>query len=668
MDCTDEPLAGVVPEISTNVDAERTEQSGIELEHEIVSEGTEEQFEDTDPINFGQPTTDLNYVQRTSLKLFALKLKCNLSRAQTKMVSDFVDDLLDEFIPGFKCLSQHSSKQLLHSLCPVKPVSYDICRRGCFLFDSEVECPKCHASRYKTEGPLNTPIIGNPARQMKSLLYHSHTRNLLLNNFDNDTDVYKDIFDGSIFKGCDRSASDLFIGLYIDGFFTNNKQSQSLELIQLVLYNFPPSIRYKNDMMMKSFKLHTLVFTGDMLAVAPLAGHLGHNSMRPCRICTVPFIPATSTIPKIPKHLPIFASGIPSVRKRTIQDFHAGDENAQFEKDLESSRLTIPKHEFHGSFRVPGSRYSVRAVDWIDLVRYVLPALVVPSLSSDAVTAVMAVVRFVQLTQRKRITEEGLLMMDEDLLTWNDFIELMQQNLIVGRNFVTPNHHYLSHVTEAIRQLGPMYSYSARSMERSIGTLKRLIRSKQDSGINGINVMLDLSALAYVELLGDLDLKVYDNEVYEYGDDDDNDDDNDGNDDDDDGNDDSSEDDETTTRMTVAKMTTTMRTTIAMTAMTLMMPMPSLANLVLCWISPIKMDGPICFDPLHDTFLSPINNMPASKANSQSCTYLFPVNSVDLPVGAITNSRSEETYYFWADMVCSSDLDGLVLGSIDRLF
>ncbi|SAM02425.1 hypothetical protein [Absidia glauca] len=336
--------------------------------------------------------------------------------------------------------------------------------------------------------------------------------------------------------------------------------------------------------------------------------------MRPCRICTVPFIPATSTIPKIPKHLPTYASGIPSVRKRTIQDFHAGDENmclqpsdaakmvpgfggpfffgldelhligmglchhlyklfkgeydgenafkhtrtntnlwslskpkpwwAQFEKDLESSRLTIPKHEFHGSFRVPGSRYSVRAVDWIDLVRYVLPALVVPSLSSDAVTAVMAVVRFVQLTQRKRITEEGLLMMDEDLTTWNDFIELMQQNLIVGRNFVTPNHHYLSHVTEAIRQLGPMYSYSARSMERSIGTLKRLIRSKQDSGINGINVMLDLSALAYVDLLGDLDLKVYDNEVYEYGDDDDNDDDDDGNDDDDDGNDDSSEDDD----------------------------------------------------------------------------------------------------------------------------
>jgi hypothetical protein len=208
-------------------------------------------------------------------------------------------------------------------------------------------------------------------RQMKSLLYHSHTRNLLLNNFDNDTDIYKDIFDGSIFKGCNRSASDLFIGLYIDGFFTNSKQSQSLELIQLVLYNFPPSIRYKNDLMMKyavlpgprspsnahlfsylkplyddlrslatggislicddnvrrSFKLHTLVFTGDMLAVAPLAGHSGHNSMRPCRICTIPFIPASTTIPKIPKHLPTFASGISSVRKRTIQDFYAGDEN-----------------------------------------------------------------------------------------------------------------------------------------------------------------------------------------------------------------------------------------------------------------------------------------------------------------------------------------------------
>ncbi|SAM01866.1 hypothetical protein [Absidia glauca] len=515
-----------------------------------------------------------------------------------KMVADLFESVLDEYVPGFKRLSQIRCKTLIQSLYPVKPVYHDICicRQGCFLFGDETE---------STISPSNTIITGTAARRMKilsigsqiaSLIYHNSTRQMLLNNFHTPTDTYRDIFDGSIFSGMDSNPNDLYIGLYIDGFSKNNKKAQSLELIQLVVYNFSPQIRSKSDFTLKyvvlpgprspsnthlysflnplydelkslattgitvtcedkfqrTYKIHALVFTCDILAVTPLAGHLGHMSIRPCRICTTHYISPTTTIPK---HLPT----IPSIQMRAIEDFRLGDpatclhpsdvanmipgfsgpfffgldelhligmglckqlyllfrdnydgENEfklsksltwwkQFEVDLEASRPTIPMSEFHGSFRVPWSKYSTRAVDWIDLVRYVFPALVVPSLPPVAASGVMAIIRFVQLTQRKQITSNDIRMMDEDLNTWNLFIEQMQLESVVARHFITPNHHYLLHVTSAIKNLGPMYSCSTRLMERSIGVLKKAIRSTTDSGANGVNVMVDMSALVYLQ-------------------------------------------------------------------------------------------------------------------------------------------------------------------------
>ncbi|SAM00094.1 hypothetical protein [Absidia glauca] len=305
---------------------------------------------------------------------------------------------------------------------------------------------------------------------------------MLLNNFHTPTDTYRDIFDGSMYS---------FLNPLYD------------ELKSLATTGITVTC---DDKVQRTYKVHALVFTGDILAVTPLTGHLGHMSIRPCRICTTHYISPTTTIPK---HLPT----IPSIQMRTIEDFRIGDpatclypsdaanmipgfsgpfffgldelhligmglcrqlyllfsgnydgENKfklsksskwwkQFEVDLEASRPTIPMSEFPGSFRVPWSKYSTRAVDWIDLVRYVFPALVVPSLPPVAASGIMAIIRFVQLTQRKQITNNDVRMMDEDLNTWNLFIEQMQLESVVERHFVTPNHHYLLHVTSAIKTL-----------------------------------------------------------------------------------------------------------------------------------------------------------------------------------------------------------------------
>ncbi|SAL94841.1 hypothetical protein, partial, partial [Absidia glauca] len=541
----------------------------------------------------------------------------------------------------------------------------------------------------------------------------------------------------------------------------------SLELIQLIVYNFSPQIRSKNDFTLKyavlpgprspsnthlysflnpsydelkslattgitvtcddkfqrTYKIHTLVFTGDILAVTPLAGHLGHMSIRPCRICTTHYISPTTTIPK---HLPT----IPSIQMRTIEDFRIGDpatclypsdvanmipgfsgpfffgldelhligmglcrqlyllfrgnhdgENEfklsksskwwkQFEADLEASRPTIPMSEFHGSFRVPWSKYSTRDVDWIDLVRYVFPALVVPSLPPAAASGIMVITRFVQLTQRKQITSNDIL-----------------------------------------------------SMERSIGVLKKAIRSTTDSGANGMNVMVDMSALAYLQRqsksLGyalDVVLNAVDddmNAAANLDDDDfdadlhgasfyesDSDGDSDGGSGDDDSNDDCFKLGKSRTALDVTDQS--QWPPMLQSAFAKQFFLFKSANNVsysgtaygyntqftrrLYTIVILSRGGTtrwVYFGSVHlyvainqqvfalatvyKTRLSEANNLPTTLNNDKTTTCLFPISFIDQPVGSISNSENGKTYFFWADIVCSSNLGGLVLGNLNRL-
>ncbi|KAI8330084.1 hypothetical protein BC941DRAFT_456942 [Chlamydoabsidia padenii] len=154
---------------------------------------------------------------------------------------------------------------------------------------------------------------------------------------------------------------------------------------------------------------------------------------------------------------------------------------------------------FSGSICNPTSKFATRAVDWIAFASYVVPILFVPSLANNVAAAVMSIVRFTQFTQQRRLTDADLQMMDEDLMIWNTYIENLLKTNTIKLSFITPNHHTLLHVTDAIRELGPMHSYSCRGMERSIGGMKKLIRSTRDSGMNARKIMLDMAAMNYIE-------------------------------------------------------------------------------------------------------------------------------------------------------------------------
>jgi hypothetical protein len=54
----------------------------------------------------------------------------------------------------------------------------------------------------------------------------------------------------------------------------------------------------------------------------------------------------------------------------------------------------------------------------------------------------------------------------------------------------TPNMHYLTHLPEMVKKLGPPIGFSARCLERTIGDYKGELRSKVDPGVEAGNNMV----------------------------------------------------------------------------------------------------------------------------------------------------------------------------------
>lgn len=72
---------------------------------------------------------------------------------------------------------------------------------------------------------------------------------------------------------------------------------------------------------------------------------------------------------------------------------------------------------------------------------------------------------------------------------WHDFLlkEIAAKRIRPG--VLKPVQHYLSHIVYMVKQQGVLRAYSARSMERTIGKYKKLIKSKVDAGANAGNIL-----------------------------------------------------------------------------------------------------------------------------------------------------------------------------------
>lgn len=79
--------------------------------------------------------------------------------------------------------------------------------------------------------------------------------------------------------------------------------------------------------------------------------------------------------------------------------------------------------------------------------------------------------------------------MHQDTNDWSSYLYKLREAELINNLFFTVNHHYLHHIPDIIRMLGPLRMYSARSMERTIGEYKRKIKSSTNPGADAANIL-----------------------------------------------------------------------------------------------------------------------------------------------------------------------------------
>ena len=146
-------------------------------------------------------------------------------------------------------------KTCLRNLAPKMTIKCEMCANGCYLFDpiadaSVVKCPEC--SKPRSEKQLKMVSIG---QKLAHLLSNEEVREAMEYGCSNSTStgsdgsetVYNDIHDGKSYKeqknGHLKNKFDIGVVINVDG-FTSNVSSESMHIINCIIMNFDPSIRY----------------------------------------------------------------------------------------------------------------------------------------------------------------------------------------------------------------------------------------------------------------------------------------------------------------------------------------------------------------------------------------------------------------------------------------
>ncbi|KAF7720912.1 hypothetical protein EC973_005780, partial [Apophysomyces ossiformis] len=143
-----------------------------------------------------------------------------------------------------------------------------------------------------------------------------------------------------------------------------------------------------------------------------------------------------------------------------------------------------------------------RAVDWLDFLLYVVPTIVVDSLELDETRfAVLKLILACQISLQWEITAADLSTVERNIREWQSFLltHYSGGNRTLKLPVFTIMQHYLSHIANTLHNLGPLYSFLARCMERINGLYKKMIRSMAAPGQNASNLIEKLAAFHFVE-------------------------------------------------------------------------------------------------------------------------------------------------------------------------
>lgn len=164
-------------------------------------------------------------------------------------------------------MSPYLARKRMKSLHPVETQLVDMCRKGCRLYkqDSEdTECEHCHMPRYDEtmvgKVPYKQLRILPLGAQITALLSNDRMRELLSCrvNFCHQHGVYNDIFAGRAYRklqsnGLFDGVYDIAIALFVDGFQPFDSSQVSMTIVHAVIFNFPPSKRYAQPVILNHF-------------------------------------------------------------------------------------------------------------------------------------------------------------------------------------------------------------------------------------------------------------------------------------------------------------------------------------------------------------------------------------------------------------------------------
>ncbi|OAD68781.1 hypothetical protein PHYBLDRAFT_63313 [Phycomyces blakesleeanus NRRL 1555(-)] len=304
---------------------------GEECENDI------DEIEDTTPLlgfDFSQPLPVLSNNEKKNLAFMQLIQEFGIScQAHKKIVEHFNQIFNCSINITYQACSPHLENKLLEHFLGIKADGYNICIRDCMQFNNknDIACVKCGEARYRngqtsksdTRVPVRSIVQLPLARQLALCLADDKTRAEMLyhHNHQSSQDGQKaDIFNGHVYQSMKHLFSgenNIAISLSIDGFNSHNV-SGSVTIIHATVLNLSPTIHYEKNRMIQiamlpgrtgprdiwfflepmlrdpcllqtegievktltmtiRAKMHVLMATGDILALAKLACHVDHT-------------------------------------------------------------------------------------------------------------------------------------------------------------------------------------------------------------------------------------------------------------------------------------------------------------------------------------------------------------------------------------------------------
>ncbi|KAI7873642.1 hypothetical protein K492DRAFT_111484, partial [Lichtheimia hyalospora FSU 10163] len=136
-----------------------------------------------------------------------------------------------------------------------------------------------------------------------------------------------------------------------------------------------------------------------------------------------------------------------------------------------------------------------RAIDWLHFMMYLVPTIVARYFDGETRNAILQLIHVYHIACKRELTEDDVMLMEISVNHWLQWLKEQVNAKRTSSKIFTINQHYLIHLHQIAKHLGPLPVYASFSMERAIGDIKKHINSKRDPGTNAHNVMIHLAAI-----------------------------------------------------------------------------------------------------------------------------------------------------------------------------